>query len=62
MVKIFAVEAAPSIIPFFPKESIHYSLEVLKKHNIEVMTGKKFLNVLLKKSFLKMMWKFQQEH
>jgi NADH dehydrogenase len=42
-VKIFAVEAAPSIIPFFPKESIQYTMEVLEKHHIIVMTGKKIL-------------------
>ena len=42
-IRIFAVEAAPSIIPFFPKESIQYAMDVLEKHNIEVMTGKKIL-------------------
>lgn len=42
-IRILAVEAAQSVIPFFPKESIQYTTNVLKNHHIEVMTGRKIL-------------------
>ncbi|OLS36876.1 NAD(P)/FAD-dependent oxidoreductase [Bacillus sp. MRMR6] len=42
-VKIAAVEAAPSVIPFFPKESIEYTTEVLKKFNIDMYMSTKIL-------------------
>ncbi|WP_040209602.1 NAD(P)/FAD-dependent oxidoreductase [Neobacillus jeddahensis] len=42
-VKIVAIEAAPSVIPFFPKQSIQYTTEVLEKLNVELITGKKIL-------------------
>lgn len=42
-VKIVAIEAAPTVIPFFPKESIEYTTEVLEKHNVELLTGMKIL-------------------
>jgi NADH:ubiquinone reductase (H+-translocating) len=42
-VKIVAVEAAPSVIPFFPKESIQYSTEVLQKFNIDMFMSTKIL-------------------
>ena len=42
-VKIVAIEAAPSVIPFFPKQSIEYTTEVLEKMNIELITGRKIL-------------------
>lgn len=40
-IKIVAVEAAPSVIPFFPKQSIEYTTEVLAKRNIELITSTK---------------------
>jgi NADH dehydrogenase len=42
-VRIVAVEAAPSVIPFFPKESIQYTTEVLEKSHIELFLSKKLL-------------------
>jgi NADH:ubiquinone reductase (H+-translocating) len=42
-VKIVAVEAAPSVIPFFPKESIQYTTEVLEKFNINMYMSTKIL-------------------
>ncbi|WP_160719105.1 NAD(P)/FAD-dependent oxidoreductase [Bacillus sp. USDA818B3_A] len=42
-VKIVAIEAAPSVIPFFPKQSIQYTTEVLEQMNIELITGRKIL-------------------
>lgn len=42
-VKIVAVEAAPSVIPFFPKESINYTTEVLEKFNIKMYMSTKIL-------------------
>ena len=42
-VKIVAVEAAPSVIPFFPKESIQYTNEVLEKFNINMYMSTKIL-------------------
>lgn len=42
-VKIVAVEAAPSVIPFFPKESIQYTTEVLEKFNIKMYMSTKIL-------------------
>ncbi|WP_342042350.1 NAD(P)/FAD-dependent oxidoreductase [Bacillus sp. OTU2372] len=48
-VKIVAIEAAPSVIPFFPKQSIEYTTEVLEKMNIELITGRKILECTPKK-------------
>jgi NADH dehydrogenase len=42
-IRIVAVEAAPSVIPFFPKQSIQYTTEVLEKHNVELITATKIL-------------------
>ncbi|WP_342430788.1 NAD(P)/FAD-dependent oxidoreductase [Neobacillus sp. FSL H8-0543] len=42
-VRIVAVEAAASVIPFFPKESIEYTTGVLKKFNIEMHMATKIL-------------------
>ncbi|TDL74460.1 NAD(P)/FAD-dependent oxidoreductase [Rhodococcus qingshengii] len=42
-VKIVAVEAAASVIPFFPKESIQYTTEVLDKFNIKMYISTKIL-------------------
>lgn len=42
-VKIVAVEAARSVIPFFPKESIEYTTEVLEKFNIDMYMSTKIL-------------------
>ena len=42
-VKIVAVEAAASVIPFFPKESIQYTTEVLEKFNIQLHMSTKIL-------------------
>ncbi|MBM7654583.1 NAD(P)/FAD-dependent oxidoreductase [Neobacillus cucumis] len=42
-VKIVAIKAAPSVLPFFPKQSIEYTTEVLEKMNIELITGRKIL-------------------
>ena len=42
-IKIVGIEAAPSVIPFFPKESIQYTTEVLEKRNIELITSTKIL-------------------
>jgi NADH dehydrogenase FAD-containing subunit len=48
-VKIVAVEAAASVIPFFPKQSIEYTIETLKKMNVELFTSKKILEVTAEK-------------
>ncbi|WP_251551802.1 NAD(P)/FAD-dependent oxidoreductase [Neobacillus muris] len=42
-VKLVAVEAAPSVIPFFPKESIEYTTQFFEKHNVRLITSKKIL-------------------
>jgi NADH dehydrogenase FAD-containing subunit len=42
-VKIIGVEAAPSVIPFFPKQSIDYTMDVLNKQNIELLMSTKIL-------------------
>lgn len=42
-VKIVAVEAASSVIPFFPQESIQYTTEVLEKFNIDMYMSTKIL-------------------
>lgn len=42
-VKIKAVEAAPNLLPFFDIESIEYTTDFLKKHQIEVLTSTKIL-------------------
>lgn len=42
-VKIVAVEAAPSVIPFFPKESVQYTTEVLEKFGINMFMSTKIL-------------------
>lgn len=42
-VKIYAVEAAPTVLPFFPEQSIQYTTEVLEKRNIELYTSIKLL-------------------
>ncbi|MEC1521218.1 NAD(P)/FAD-dependent oxidoreductase [Neobacillus niacini] len=51
-VKIVAVEAAPSVIPFFPKESIHYTTEVLEKFNIDMYMSTKILECTPEKVIL----------
>ncbi|WP_042463817.1 NAD(P)/FAD-dependent oxidoreductase [Neobacillus dielmonensis] len=42
-VKIVAVEAAPSVIPFFPKQSVEYTTQFFEKHNVELITSRKIL-------------------
>ncbi|MCL6571805.1 MAG: NAD(P)/FAD-dependent oxidoreductase [Bacillus sp. (in: Bacteria)] len=42
-IKIVAIEAAQSVIPFFPKQSIQYTTEALEKRNIELITSTKIL-------------------
>ncbi|MEH7336392.1 NAD(P)/FAD-dependent oxidoreductase [Neobacillus drentensis] len=42
-VRIVAVEAAASVIPFFPEESIQYTTEVLEKMNVELHMATKIL-------------------
>jgi NADH:ubiquinone reductase (H+-translocating) len=42
-VRIVAVEAAASVIPFFPKESIQYTTEVLEKFKIKMFMSTKIL-------------------
>jgi NADH dehydrogenase len=42
-VKIVAVEAAQSLLPFFGKESVEYTTEYLQTHNVKVMTSTKIL-------------------
>jgi NADH:ubiquinone reductase (H+-translocating) len=42
-VRIVAVEAAASVIPFFPKLSIHYTTEALEKFNIEMHMSTKIV-------------------
>ncbi len=51
-VKIVAIEAAPSVIPFFPKQSIQYTTEVLEMLNIELITGRKILELTPEKVHL----------
>ncbi|MFC4798572.1 NAD(P)/FAD-dependent oxidoreductase [Neobacillus sp. GCM10023253] len=51
-VKIIAVEAAQSVIPFFPKQSIKYATETLEKFNVELMTSKKILECTPEKLLL----------
>ncbi|NHM32243.1 NAD(P)/FAD-dependent oxidoreductase [Neobacillus terrae] len=43
LIKIIAVEAAPSVLPFFEEESIDYTNRVLEKFNIDIRTGAKIL-------------------
>ncbi len=42
-VKIVAVEAAQTLLPFFEKESVDYTTDYLKKHGVKVMTSTKIL-------------------
>jgi NADH dehydrogenase len=42
-VKIVAVEAAQSLLPFFDKESVEYTTDYLQKHHVKVMTSTKIL-------------------
>ncbi|WP_066064910.1 NAD(P)/FAD-dependent oxidoreductase [Neobacillus soli] len=42
-VRIVAIEASPSVIPFFPKQCIEYTTEVLEKRHIELITSTKIL-------------------
>ncbi|MEH7083637.1 NAD(P)/FAD-dependent oxidoreductase [Neobacillus drentensis] len=42
-VKIIGIEAAPSVIPFFPKQSVQYTSEVLEKLKIKLITSTKIL-------------------
>lgn len=42
-VKIIGIEAASSVIPFFPKQSVQYTTEVLEKLNIDLITSTKIL-------------------
>jgi NADH dehydrogenase len=42
-VQIIGIEAAPSVIPFFPKQSVQYTAEVLEKLNIKLITATKIL-------------------
>jgi NADH dehydrogenase len=42
-VQIIGIEAAPSVIPFFPKQSVQYTTEVLEKMNIKLITSTKIL-------------------
>jgi NADH:ubiquinone reductase (H+-translocating) len=51
-VKIVAVEAAPSVIPFFPKESIKYTTEVLEKFNIDMYMSTKIVECTPRKVVL----------
>lgn len=51
-VKIVAVEAAASVIPFFPKESIQYTNEVLEKKNVEMHMSTKILKCTPEKVIL----------
>lgn len=44
-IRIVAVEAAPSVIPFFPKQSVEYTMNTLKKMNVELITSTKILEV-----------------
>jgi NADH dehydrogenase FAD-containing subunit len=48
-IRIVAVEAAPSVIPFFPKQSIQYTMDTLKKYNVELITSTKILEVTAEK-------------
>ncbi|QCJ42278.1 NAD(P)/FAD-dependent oxidoreductase [Bacillus sp. S3] len=51
-IKIVGIEAAPSVIPFFPKQSIQYTKDVLEKRNIEVLTSIKILECTPEKVIL----------
>ncbi|MFK9090423.1 NAD(P)/FAD-dependent oxidoreductase [Bacillus salipaludis] len=51
-IRIVAIEAAPSVIPFFPKQSIQYTTEILKKRNIELITSTKILECTAEKVIL----------
>ncbi|MFJ7727651.1 NAD(P)/FAD-dependent oxidoreductase [Neobacillus sp. NPDC097160] len=51
-IRIVAIEAAPSVIPFFPKQSIQYTTEVLEKRNIELITSTKILECTAEKVIL----------
>ncbi|EKN70739.1 FAD-dependent pyridine nucleotide-disulfide oxidoreductase [Neobacillus bataviensis LMG 21833] len=51
-IRIIGIEAAPSVIPFFPKQSIEYTQEVLEKRNIEVITATKILECTPEKVLL----------
>lgn len=42
-IKIIGIEAAPSVIPFFPQQSVQYTTEVLEKLNIQLITSTKIL-------------------
>ncbi|MCM3764281.1 NAD(P)/FAD-dependent oxidoreductase [Neobacillus niacini] len=48
-IRIVAVEAAASVIPFFPKQSIEYTINTLKKMNVELITSTKILEVTAEK-------------
>lgn len=51
-VKIMAIEAAPSVLPFFPKQSIEYTTEVFEMLNVELITGRKILELTPEKVVL----------
>jgi len=51
-IRIVGIEASPSIIPFFPEQSIQYTTEVLEKRNIEVITSTKILECTAEKVVL----------
>jgi NADH dehydrogenase len=42
-IKIIGIEAAPSVLPFFPQQSVQYTTDVLEKLNIQLITSKKIL-------------------
>ena len=52
IIRIVGIEASPSIIPFFPEQSIQYTTEVLEKRNIEVITSTKILECTAEKVVL----------
>ncbi|MEH7155998.1 NAD(P)/FAD-dependent oxidoreductase [Neobacillus drentensis] len=51
-VQIIGIEAAPSVIPFFPKQSVQYTTEVLEKLNIKLITATKILECTADKVIL----------
>ncbi|MEH7106560.1 NAD(P)/FAD-dependent oxidoreductase [Bacillus sp. JJ1764] len=51
-IKIVAVEAAPSVIPFFPKQSVEYTTHFFEKNHIELITSKKILECTAEKLLL----------
>lgn len=51
-VKIVAIEAAPSVIPFFSKESVQYTTEVLERMNVELHMSTKILECTPEKVIL----------